>query len=78
MAAVGLAAAGVVTALSFSPSAQATPPTYLEYGSYNWNDQCLSVGHAGQVNHTWSAYYCVTVTPSGPTGPGLYDLYVQR
>jgi hypothetical protein len=51
--------------------------SWPDRGSYGWNDQCLSIGSNGVTNHTWTAYYCTTVTPSDATGPGLYNLYVS-
>lgn len=68
------AAAVAVGTLGLAAPAQASG--YVRQGSYNWNDQCLGVGYNGVQNHTWTAYYCDTVSPSGPTGPGLYVLYV--
>jgi hypothetical protein len=75
-AAVVLAATGVVAAVSVASSAQASASGYVKYASYGWNEQCLNIGYTGQLNHAWSSYYCQTISPSGATGPGLYNLYV--
>lgn len=75
---VGLAltAAVAVGAVGLGSSAQAGAPGYTRQGLYGWGDQCLGVGYYGQQNHRWSTYYCATITPSGATGPGLYELWV--
>ena len=75
--ALSLTAAAVVAAVSLGSPAQAQLPGYVKYGSYGWGDQCLGVGYDGYTNHTWASYYCDTVTPSGATGPGLYNLWVS-
>ena len=31
----------------------------------------------GKQQGQWTYYYCVTVAPSGATGPGLYELWVE-
>ncbi|WP_188191308.1 hypothetical protein [Nonomuraea sp. SYSU D8015] len=77
LAALALAAATLVTAFSLGSPAQAAAPGYVKQGSYGWPDQCLGVGHQGQVNHTWSSYYCETVIPTNWNAPGLYHLWVQ-
>jgi hypothetical protein len=76
VATLALTATAVVTALSIGSAAQAGLPGYVKQGSYNWGDQCQSIGYAGQANHTWQYYYCETVSPSSWDGPGLYNLWV--
>jgi hypothetical protein len=75
VAAAALFTAATVATIGLASPAQASG--YVKYGSYGWGDQCLSIGSNGATNHTWTAYYCTTVTPSGATGPGLYNLYVS-
>jgi spermidine/putrescine-binding protein len=76
LATMALTATAVVAAVSLAAPAQAQVPGYVKYNSYGWGDQCLGIGYYGQTNHTWQAYYCETVAPSGATGPGLYNLWV--
>lgn len=76
VASTALTAGAVVTTLAFGSPAQAAPAGYVKYGSFNWGDQCNSIGTQGVADHAWQSYYCDTVSPSGPTGPGLYNLWV--
>ena len=55
VAAAALVAAATVATIGLASPAQAAG--YVKYGSYGWNDQCLSIGSAGVTNHTWTAYY---------------------
>jgi hypothetical protein len=68
---------GLLTIGLGAAPAHAGAPGYVKQGSYGWGDQCLGIGYYGQTNHSWQAYYCETVMPSGATGPGLYTLWVQ-
>jgi hypothetical protein len=77
VASLALTATAVLTTLTLSSPAQAGAPGYVKYGSYNWGEQCTFTGTQGLNNHTWQFYYCETVSPSGATGPGLYNLWVK-
>jgi len=72
---VALTASAVAIA-TLGLAAPAHAGGYVRQGVYNWGDQCLGIGYYGLQNHTWSAYYCETQTPSSPSGPGSYILYV--
>lgn len=63
--------------IGFSSSAGAS--TAVFYHSYSFLEACNSVGYDGVQHHTWTAYYCNMVSPSGPgySYPGQYDLYVS-
>jgi hypothetical protein len=76
-AGVALTAAIVVGSGGLGTAAQASAQTYHKQGSYGWGDQCLGIGFYGKQQGQWTGYYCVTVTPSGATGPGLYELWVE-
>jgi hypothetical protein len=51
--------------------------TWSYNASYAHYEQCSIPGAAGVANHTWLDYRCVTVIPD-TTGPGRFDLYVER
>jgi hypothetical protein len=74
---LALTAATVVAVFGLASPAQAGVPGYTRQGLYGWGDQCLGVGYYGQTNHSWTNYYCATITPSSWNGPGLYELWVQ-
>jgi hypothetical protein len=76
-ASLALTTTAVLTTLTLGTAAQAGAPGYVKYGSYNWGEQCNNIGATGQYNHTWQWYYCETISPSSPTGPGLYNLWVM-
>jgi hypothetical protein len=75
MLGVAALAALPITA-GLTPEAHASPSSYVLYKSYGWPDACSSAGYAGEQAHQWTSYYCTTVYPASPNGPGLYDLYV--
>jgi hypothetical protein len=72
-----LTTAAVLGTAAVGTTAQASALAYHKQGIYGWGDQCLGVGYYGKQQGQWSNYYCVTVTPSGATGPGLYELWVE-
>ncbi|WP_432843475.1 hypothetical protein [Dactylosporangium sp. CA-092794] len=74
---LALTAAIVVGSVGLGTAAQASAQAYHKQGVYNWGDQCLGVGYYGKQQGQWTYYYCVTVVPSGATGPGLYELWVE-
>jgi hypothetical protein len=77
IATLALIIAGAAGSLGIATAAQASALTYHKQGIYGWGDQCHSIGYHGKQQGQWSSYYCVTVTPSGATGPGLYELWVE-
>lgn len=83
---LGLAALAGIAAtvgLTAPAHASATPATtasangYVLYGYYNWGDECTSLGYDGEQTGKWVAYFCDTISPSSPDGPGDYALYVE-
>ncbi len=76
-AALALTAAALVAASTLASPALATSSAYVKQASYGWPDQCQWFGNQGQVNNTWSSYYCETVIPTNWSSPGLYHLWVQ-
>lgn len=74
---LALTAAVVVGSAGLGTAAQASALAYHKQGLYGWGDQCLGVGYSGKQQGLWTSYYCVTDTPSGATGPGLYELWVE-
>lgn len=78
---LGLAAlAGITATVGLTAPAQASvrPSSgYVLYAYYNWGDECSSAGYAGEQAGKWVAYFCDTIQPSGPDGPGDYALYVE-
>ena len=71
-----MAATVVVAVVGVTAPAQAGAPGYTRQGIYGWGDQCLGIGYYGQTQGRWTSYYCQTITPSGATGPGSYELWV--
>jgi hypothetical protein len=76
-AALALIIAASVGSLGIGTAAQASAQAYHKQGIYGWGDQCLGVGYYGKQQGQWTNYYCVTVVPSGATGPGRYELWVE-
>jgi len=74
---LALSAAVVVGSAGIGTAAQASALAYHKQGLYGRGDQCLGVGYYGQQQGQWTSYYCVTITPAGATGPGLYELWVE-
>jgi len=77
LAGLALTSAVVAGAVGAGSAASASALAYHKQGIYGWGDQCLGIGYYGKQQGQWTDYYCVTVTPSGATGPGTYELWVQ-
>jgi hypothetical protein len=75
LATLALTVTAAVAAVGLSSPAQAEVPGYVKVGAYGWPEQCANIGYTGVVNHTWSVYYCETVSPASWDGPGLYYLW---
>jgi hypothetical protein len=59
-----------------SAAARTSTQTFVYYASYGHLDQCYYFGSIGKARGSWASFYCQTVMPEGPTGPGLYTLFV--